>query len=247
MKRDGSSPLKCEVRSLVKRDRISHIPKTYDGMVTNFIMMLTHRRPEKLKEIQAIMKPESSTLEMFSFIWGLREAHFKLSPDYFMSKKSDDSSFIYWRLGNTHLSRKDKDLALKYFNLAIQLAPHPPMVIDDKVISGHVLKEKDDSLDKLEGNPGCHSSEGWGEYVSLAHAYEARAYLLFDLEEFSKCKRDIELVFDLGCPPMIAAKLNHLKLICEERIENPREEVAASATSSASSHSRRSESLLGNL
>ncbi|KAK8388966.1 hypothetical protein O3P69_020730 [Scylla paramamosain] len=241
VKRQGSSPVKRERRSPVKRDRITDVPRTYDGMVTNFIMTLTHRRPEKLKEIQAIMKPESSTLDMFSFIWGLREAHFKLSPDYFTSKKSDDSSFIYWRLGNTHLSRKDKDLALKYFNLAIQLAPHPPMVIDDKVISSQVAKGKDDSQEKLEGNPGCHSSEGWGEYVSLAYAYEARSYLLFDMDEYSKCKRDIELVLELGCPPMIAAKLNHMKVLCEERIESPREE-AASPTSSASSHSRRSES-----
>lgn len=222
-----------------KRDRCTDDPRTYDDMVTHFIMTLTHRRPEKLKEIQALMKPENSTLDMFSFIWGLKEAHFKLNPPVFTSKKSDENSFIYWRLGNTHLTRKDKDLALKYFNLSIQVAPHPPIIVDDKVVSSEVVarKQQGEHQEKLEGDPGCHSPEGWGEYVSLAYAYEARACLLLDMNQYKKCMRDIDLVLELGCPPIIAEKLNQMRKICEENIESPREEASSSASQSRKSES----------
>lgn len=209
-----------------KRDRRPDPPRTYDGMVTRFIMSLTHRRPEKLKEIQALMKPETSTLDMFSFIWGLKEAHIKMNPPVFMSKKSDKNSFIYWRLGNTHLNRKDKDLALKYFNLSIQLAPHPPIIVDDKVVFSEIMDDKELSGEyygKPEGDPGSHSPEGWGDYVSLSYAYEARACLLLEMEQYKKCMRDIDIVLELGCPPLTAAKLNEMRKTCEEKLTSPRE------------------------
>ncbi|XP_050701007.1 SET and MYND domain-containing protein 4-like [Eriocheir sinensis] len=219
MAEGGSSP--------EKRDRRPDPPKTYEGMVTRFIMSITHRRPDKLKEIQALMKPETSTLDMFSFIWGLREAHAKLNPPIFKSKKSDKNSFIYWRLGHTHLNRKDKDLALKYFNLSIQLAPHPLFIVDDKVISSDVMDPwhelSGEYVGKPEGEPGSHNPEGWGEYVSLSYAYEARACLLFEMEQYKKCMRDIDIILELRCPPAIAAKLNEMRKTCEEHIGSPRE------------------------
>ena len=222
-----------------KRERYKDTTRTYDDMVTNFIMTLTLRRPEKLKDIQAIMKPENSTLNMFSFIWGLKEAHFKLNPPLFSSKKSDENSFIYWRLGNTHLSRKDKDLALKYFNLSIQLAPHPAIIVDDKVISSEVERRKDEGeyQEKLEGNPGCHNIEGWGQYVSLAYAYEARACLLLEMKEYKKCMRDIDLVLELGCPIKTTTKLNQMRITCEENIDSPHEETSQTASQSRKSGS----------
>lgn len=216
-----------------KRERRPDPPRTFDGMVTRFIMSLTHRRPGKLKEIQAMMKPESSTLDMFSFIWGLREAHFKLNPPIFRSKKSDKNSFIYWRLGNTHLNRKDKDLALKYFNLSIQMAPHPPFIVDSRVVTSDVMDDKELSGEYYgiqEEEPGSHNPEGWGEYVSLSYAYEARACLLFEMEQYSKCMRDIDFVFELRCPPSTTAKLDEMRKICEEKITSSYEAASAVPT-----------------
>lgn len=189
---------------------------TYDMLVTDFMLEVAAKRPSLMQEFPDVFTRTASLEDMFKFIWNLEEAISTLTPTLNFSKKVTKSSFKCWIEGNSFMKSQDRDRALRFYNRSLMEAPHPVVTVGGKQWG----QEQDDIVHSASPSSSPEKrdpfkEDGWGDYKALAHAYEARARLLFSLQQYRKCKQDIDRVLKLGCPLPVAEKLKDLQAECD--------------------------------
>lgn len=199
---------------------------TYDMLVTDFMLEVAAKRPSLMQEFPDVFTQTAPLEDMFKYIWTLEEAKHTLTPTLSFSKKITKASYKYWVEGNSFMNTNDRDRALKFYNRSVIEAPHPVITVGGKRWG----QELDDIVHS--GSPSStpekkdpYKEDGWGEYKALAHAYEARARLLFSLQQFKKCTEDIDRVLALGCPLSMVEKLNSMRDECENHGPEDYEQV----------------------
>lgn len=191
---------------------------TYDMLVTDFMLEVAARRPNLMQEFPDVFTETASLEDMFKFIWNLEEAVNTLTPTLNFSKKVTKASYKYWVEGNSFMKSNDRDRALQFYNRSLIEAPHPVFKVDGKQWG----QEEDDIVHSTSPSSSPEKKdpfkeEGWGTYKAIAHAYEARARVLFALHQYLKCIDDIDRVLSLGCPLAVAEKLKFMRTECEHR------------------------------
>lgn len=190
---------------------------TYDMLVTDFMMEVAARRPSLMQELPDVFARTASLEDMFKFIWNLEEAVNTLTPTLNFSKKITKASYKYWIEGNLFMKSHDRDRALRFYNKSLMEAPHPVVIVERKQWG----QEQDDIVHSTSPSSSPEKKDpfkedGWGDYRAVAHAYEGRARVLFSLQQYQKCKEDIDRVLNLGCPLSMAEKLKDLRAECEK-------------------------------
>ncbi|XP_045135937.1 SET and MYND domain-containing protein 4-like [Portunus trituberculatus] len=207
-----SKSIRSSSRSQVDPDDI-----TYDTLVTDFMFEVAEKKPSLVQEFAKIFTPKATLEEMFKFLWSLDEAKETLKPNLTFSVKTIKAAHAYWTHGNACMKNGDRDHALKFYNKSLREAPHPVIVMDGKqwgqeecdiVYSKSTISSATEEKDPYE-------EEGWGAYSALAHAYEARARVLFSLEQYQKCREDIDRVLAWGCSAPVEEKMIKLREECE--------------------------------
>ena len=199
-------------RSQVDPDNVTH-----DTLVTDFMFEVAENNPSLVQEFSKIFTPNATLEDMFKFLWNLDEAKNTLIPNMTFSMKTTKTAHTYWSHGNAFMKNRDRDHALKYYNMSLREAPHPIIVMNGK----HWGQEESDIVHIISGTSSTTGAEdpyeedGWGGYTALSHAYEARAHVLFSLEQYQKCKEDINRVLALGCPSPVVEKLTAMRGECE--------------------------------
>lgn len=189
---------------------------TYDMLVTDFMLEVAARKPSLMQEFPDVYTQTASLEEMFKYIWNLEEAKNTLTPFLNYSKKVTKASYKYWVEGNSFMKSYDRDRALRFFNRSLMEAPHPVVTVESKrwgQEQDEIVHSTSPSSSPEKKDP--FQEDGWGEYKALAHAYEARARVLFSLQQYGKCKEDIDRVLALGCPLILVEKLNDMKVQCD--------------------------------
>lgn len=207
-----SRPTRSSSRSQVDPDDV-----TYDTLVTCFMFEVAEKRPSLVQEFSKIFTPDATLEEMFKFLWNLTEAKDTLAPNLSFSLKTTKAAHAYWSHGNACMKNGDRDHALRFYNMSLREAPHPVIVMDGKQWG----QEKSDIIyctsatSSTTDTKDPYEEDGWGAYTALSHAYEARAHVLFSLQQYQKCTEDIDRVLALTCPPSVAEKMTNMREECE--------------------------------
>lgn len=189
---------------------------SWEEVVDRFLKEITVRKPQINEELLSVAGPDKSNEDMFSYFWNMEEAHNILTPEvcHPSANKLLTESYRYRMLGDDHLENGDYDKALVCYNQSVMYAPHPQIVLSDDTMKSNVSDESQRSL-------------GWGKYQALAQGYDARARLLFKMEQYELCIRDIDLTLDLGCPSLCRKYLSRLREICMDQkdTQNPADQI----------------------
>ncbi|XP_068233022.1 uncharacterized protein [Palaemon carinicauda] len=166
--------------------------------------------PGRFDFVREHIDNEKSFIELFSFIYDLKESHDCLKSTFMQSRKSDIISNGYRSNGNFFYAKGDLGKALEFYNLSLVLAPHPYLDDDPNMFYGH--GEDIFTPERLKPFRYHVSSYCEEKYSALAMAYADRSAVLYQLELYERCLRDIHLAFQGDCP---AECMDHL----EERMK----------------------------
>ncbi|XP_069947273.1 SET and MYND domain-containing protein 4-like isoform X2 [Cherax quadricarinatus] len=183
--------------------------RNFESLSENFCRMLLFNN--KILGLRINMRPEHTTEEMFSYIWRLDEAQRFLTPVLIPPSKSESVSFMHWREGECAYRIRDLDTALKCYNLAILSAPHPDILAD---------------------SAEAHDRE---MYKALALGYESRSIVLFDLQQYEKCSKDIDRALQLDSYK-ISCKMIEMKARCMKFISAGKDKTFDASAESLKSY-----------
>lgn len=155
------------------------------------------RLDDRLPEVEQHFSGECSEEDMFSYFWGLQEAHECLVLSVPETLKSESSAVTYRTRGNTLYRCKNLKEALKSFNFSIMFAPHPPA----PSTAASSCEEA-----PADGTPVA--------FETLALAYANRSAVMFELRQYEECMKDVELAILHGYPEASRCKLLARKERC---------------------------------
>lgn len=155
------------------------------------------RLDDRLPEVEQHFGGECSEEDMFSYFWGLQEAHKCLVLSVPETLKSESSAVTYRTRGNKLYRSKNLKEALKSFNFSIMFAPHPP------------VPSAAASLCEEPTADGTSSA-----FEALALAYANRSAVMFELHQYEECLKDVELAILHGYPEASRCKLLARKERC---------------------------------
>ncbi|XP_069188939.1 LOW QUALITY PROTEIN: SET and MYND domain-containing protein 4 [Procambarus clarkii] len=183
----------------------------FQEMFANFIKKL--KELDKVKEVSSHFSPEHSLEDMFSYLWGLDEAHTYLRPSLTDTSKSDAESERLRAEGNRFYQKKILDKALKLYNLSIMSAPHPTLSQMNRNSQADPNYDNSNNIKTLPMPEGFDKSNE-DTYRSLALGYANRSAVLFELEQYEKCINDIDMALEHGYPKLLHSKLAERKAKC---------------------------------
>lgn len=154
--------------------------------------------------------------DMFSFLWGLEEAHQALTPRVTRVGKSEAKAEKLRTEGNKCYQKKLLDRALDLYNKSIVFAPHPEIRIEKQQIEKFSLtsNEKQEDLISESQRISCSINRNEEVHRSLALGYGNRSAVLFELGQYEKCICDIDLALLHGYPRILHSKLAERKAKC---------------------------------
>lgn len=168
---------------------------------------------DKVKEVSSHFGPQQSLEDMFSYIWGLEEAHRCLKPTIFNSGKSDTEAERLRTEGNKHYQKKYLDKALDFYNISIMSAPHPRFSVVSGDLPGESSYEKILNI-KSQNLAEVFDRSNENAYRSLALGYANRSAVLFELGQYEDCIKDIDMALRYGYPKLLHSKLAERKAKC---------------------------------
>ena len=154
--------------------------------------------------------------DMFSFLWGLEEAHQVLTPRLSRAEKSEAKAEKLRAEGNRCYQKKLLDRALDLYNQSIMFAPHPEIRIEKREFEkiGTTSNEKQENLIREGQSISCCTTVNEENFKSLALGYANRSAVLFELEQYEKCIFDIDYALIYGYPRILQSKLMERKAKC---------------------------------
>lgn len=155
------------------------------------------RLDDRLPEVEQHFGGECSEEDMFSYFWGLQEAHKCLVLSVPETLKSESSAVTYRTRGNKLYRSKNLKEALKSFNFSIMFAPHPPVP---------------SAAASLCEEPAADGTSA--AFEALALAYANRSAVMFELHQYEECLKDVELAILHGYPEASRCKLLARKERC---------------------------------
>lgn len=181
---------------------------------------------DALRNIIDETRSEATVEKALSYLWDPLETHQLLTPKIISANKSDDDAETYRIEGNDCFQKRILDKALKYYNLSILSAPHPPAMCNmaGQELPSYIQNDASNewekhqiptiSLQSGEGEYTTYSQPGEGEYKTLSLGFANRSAVLFELEQYDKCLSDIALALKYGHPETVHCKLAKRRAQC---------------------------------
>lgn len=181
-----------------------------------FAHLISKLRAEgKVKSVSEQFHATFGMEDMFSFMWGLKEANLTLKPRIIKTEKSEAKAEKMRTEGNKYYQKKLLERALDFYNKSILFAPHPRIIVSEqnnKVCTPSDRKHQDFTCESQ--NVGCSTKEEKESQRSLALGYGNRSAVLFEMGEYEKCISDIDHAVLHGYPRILQNKLAERKVKC---------------------------------
>lgn len=170
----------------------------------------------KVKSVSEHFHPTCGVEDMFSFLWGLKEANLTLTPKIMKLEKSEAKAETLRTEGNKYYQKKSLDKALSLYNMSILFAPHPRIIVSGQQENQICTTDNGEHQDCGSENQKADSiiKEENKEHRSLALGYGNRSAVLFEVQEYEKCISDIDHALLHGYPRILHSKLAERKAKC---------------------------------
>lgn len=186
---------------------------SFQDLFANLLSELKNK--DKVAYVSGHFSPAHNVDDMFSFLWGLEEAHQLLTPRIIRAEKSETKAEKLRAEGNKCYQKKLLDKALELYNQSIVFAPHPEIKIE-KCSNGKISttsnERQEDVVSEGQSTSCCTNKEEG--YKALALGYANRSAVLYELGQYEKCICDIDYALLHGYPTILHSKLAERKAKC---------------------------------
>lgn len=183
----------------------------FQNLFENLLQKL--KAENKVESISKHFHPSCGVEDMFSFLWGLKEANLTLKPRIIKIDKSEAKAEKFRTEGNKYYQKKSFERALDLYNKSILFAPHPRIDVSEQQ-KNKICTEELQDISSEDQNAGCSSKENKEDHRSLALGYANRSAVLFEVQEYEKCISDIDHALLHGYPRILHSKLAERKAKC---------------------------------
>lgn len=191
------------------------------SLISDFITQL--KTSGKSREVFEHVGPNHTEEEMFSYLWGLQEAHQALTPTLVSARKSANIAESFLERGEEELDRGDLKEALKSCSLTIIFAPHPslPGGRDVDLENGRDRNNNLDIVNTDEEEEDRLRTDR--DFELLARGYGGRSAALFEAGHYRKCIIDIDAALSHSVDELRREILSERRATCLARMKSKEE------------------------
>lgn len=171
---------------------------------------------DKVKSVSEHFHPTCRVEDMFSFLWGLKEAKLTLKPRIIKTEKSETKAEQLRTEGNKYFQKILLENALDLYNKSILFSPHPRIILSEHQENEICTPGNGNHQDATCNTQSvdCNTKEDKESQNSLALGYGNRSAVLFEMKKYEKCISDIDQALLNGYPKILQSKLAERKAKC---------------------------------
>lgn len=192
-----------------------------NSLISDFVVQL--KTSGRSREVFEHVGPNHTEEEMFSYLWGLQEAHQALTPTLVSAGKSEKIAESFLEGGEEELDRGDLKEALKSCSMAILFAPHP-LSLGGRDADLENGRDRNNNLDILITDEEEEDrSRAYRNFELLARGYGGRSEVLFEAGHYRQCIIDIDAALNHTSDDSLRERLHERRAKCHARLRDEEE------------------------